>query len=70
MTGTDVATYARERPGMSAFVFADTVVYHAYSTSRADWTVYGAGTGGSIAHLQGRDEKGYWWHRHDEYNKG
>src|SRR5438876_2091470 len=32
MTGTDVATYARERPGMSAFVLEDGVVYHAYST--------------------------------------
>jgi predicted dithiol-disulfide oxidoreductase (DUF899 family) len=32
MTGTDVATYARERPGMSAFVLEDGVIYHAYST--------------------------------------
>src|SRR5918999_1752888 len=31
-TGTDVATYTRERPGMSAFVLEDGVVYHAYST--------------------------------------
>src|ERR1700720_1324801 len=31
MTGTDVATYTRERPGMSAFVLEDGVVYHAYS---------------------------------------
>src|SRR5207247_10890986 len=29
MTGTDVATYTRERPGMSAFVLEDGVVYHA-----------------------------------------
>ncbi len=32
MTGTDVATYTRERPGMSAFVLENSVVYHAYST--------------------------------------
>jgi predicted dithiol-disulfide oxidoreductase (DUF899 family) len=32
MTGTDVATYTRERPGMSAFVLDDGVVYHTYST--------------------------------------
>src|SRR5689334_15300317 len=32
MTGTDVATYARERPGMSTFVLEDGAVYHAYST--------------------------------------
>ena len=31
MTGTDVATYMRERPGMSAFVLEDGVVYHTYS---------------------------------------
>src|ERR1051326_1249924 len=32
MTGTDVPTYTRERPGMSAFVLDDGVVYHTYST--------------------------------------
>src|SRR5712691_9707257 len=31
MTGTDVATYARERPGMSAFALEDGVIYHTYS---------------------------------------
>ena len=31
MTGTDPATYTRERPGMSAFVLEDGVVYHTYS---------------------------------------
>src|SRR5579872_192744 len=31
-TGTDVATFMRERPGMSAFVLEGGVVYHAYST--------------------------------------
>src|SRR6185295_5603058 len=31
-TGTDVATYTRERPGMSAFMLDDGVVYHTYST--------------------------------------
>src|SRR5260370_670560 len=28
MTGTDVATYTRERPGMSALALDDGVVYH------------------------------------------
>src|SRR6516162_9689512 len=32
MTGTDVTTYARERPGMSAFVIEEGGVYHTYST--------------------------------------
>src|ERR1700719_1194410 len=31
MTGTDVAAYARERPGMSAFVIEDGILYHSYS---------------------------------------
>jgi predicted dithiol-disulfide oxidoreductase (DUF899 family) len=32
MTGTDVPTYTREAPGMSAFALSDGVVYHTYST--------------------------------------
>src|SRR5205823_13048339 len=32
MTGTDVATYTRERPGMSACALEDGIVYHTYST--------------------------------------
>ncbi|PYN02989.1 MAG: DUF899 domain-containing protein, partial [Candidatus Rokuibacteriota bacterium] len=31
MTGTDVATYTRERPGLSAFALENGVVYHTYS---------------------------------------
>jgi predicted dithiol-disulfide oxidoreductase (DUF899 family) len=70
MTGTDVATYARERPGMSAFVLEEGVVYHTYST-------YARGLDGLWGAYQwldraskGRNEPGYWWRRHDEYNKG
>jgi len=44
MTGTDVATYTRERPGMSAFVLEDGVVYHSYSAYARDldglWGAY------------------------------
>ncbi len=68
-TGTDVATYTRERPGMSAFVLEDGVVYHAYST-------YARGLDGLWGMYQwldrapkGRNETGVWWRRHDEYNK-
>jgi predicted dithiol-disulfide oxidoreductase (DUF899 family) len=32
MCGIDTPTYGRERPGMSAFVLEDGVVYHTYST--------------------------------------
>jgi len=70
MTGTDVATYTRERPGMSAFVLEDGVVYHAYSA-------YARGLDGLWGMYQwldrapkGRNETGVWWRRHDEYNKG
>jgi predicted dithiol-disulfide oxidoreductase (DUF899 family) len=70
MVGTDVATYTRERPGMSAFVLEDGVVYHTYST-------YARGLDGLWGMYQwldrtpkGRNEKGAWWRRHDEYNKG
>jgi len=69
MTGTDVATYTRERPGMSAFVLEDGVVYHAYST-------YARGVDGLWGMYQwldrapkGRNETGIWWRRHDEYDK-
>jgi predicted dithiol-disulfide oxidoreductase (DUF899 family) len=70
MTGTDVATYTRERPGMSAFVLEDGVVYHAYST-------YARGLDGLWGMYQwldraprGRNETGLWWRRHDEYPNG
>jgi len=32
MAGSDPATFTRERPGMSAFVLEDGVLYHTYST--------------------------------------
>ncbi len=44
MTGTDVATYARERPGMSAFALEDGVVHHTYSA-------YARGTGRPLVGL-------------------
>jgi predicted dithiol-disulfide oxidoreductase (DUF899 family) len=67
MCGTDAATYTRDRPGMSAFVLEDGVVYHAYST-------YARGLDGLWGMYQwldrapkGRNETGVWWRRHDEY---
>jgi predicted dithiol-disulfide oxidoreductase (DUF899 family) len=69
MSGTDPATYVRERPGMSTFVLEDGVVYHAYSA-------YARGLDGLWGMYQwldraprGRNEKGVWWRRHDEYGK-
>ena len=69
MSGTDPATYTRERPGMSAFALEDGVVYHTYST-------YARGLDGLWGMYQwldraprGRNEAGPWWRRHDEYDK-
>jgi predicted dithiol-disulfide oxidoreductase (DUF899 family) len=69
MTGTDVATYARERPGMSAFASEDGVVYHAYSTyARGLDVLWGAYQWLDRA-PKGRNEAGYWWRHHDAYDK-
>lgn len=69
MTGTDVDTYTRERPGMSAFILEDGVVYHAYSTYArgldAVWGMYPW----LDRSPKGRNEQGVWWRRHDEYPK-
>ncbi len=69
MAGTDVATYIRERPGMSAFILEDGVVYHTYSTyARGLDALWGAYQWLDRA-PKGRNETGYWWRRHDEYDK-
>src|SRR5271166_4742721 len=52
MTGTDAATYSRDRPGMSAFVLEDDVVYHTYSTY-ARGTASGVCTNGLTAPPKG-----------------
>ncbi|HEV7991062.1 MAG TPA: DUF899 domain-containing protein [Gemmatimonadaceae bacterium] len=66
-TGTDVAGYTRERPGVSAFVLEGGIVYHTYSA-------YARGLDGLWGMYQwldrtpkGRNEQGVWWRRHDEY---
>ena len=68
-SGTDAATYLRERPGMSAFALEDGVVYHTYSA-------YARGLDGLWGMYQwldraprGRNETGIWWRRHDEYGR-
>jgi predicted dithiol-disulfide oxidoreductase (DUF899 family) len=67
IVGTDWATYRKEGPGVSAFALEDGVVYHAYSA-------YARGLDGLWGMYQwldraplGRNEAGFWWHRHDEY---
>jgi predicted dithiol-disulfide oxidoreductase (DUF899 family) len=69
MTGTDVATFTRDRPGMSAFVREDGVVYHTYSTyARGLDSLWGMYQWLDRA-PKGRNETGVWWRRHDEYDK-
>ena len=70
MCGTDAPTYALDRPGLSAFVVEDGVVYHSYST-------YVRGLDGLWGMYQwldrapkGRNETGPWFRRHDEYGEG
>ena len=68
--GTDVAGYMRQRPGMSAFVREDGVVYHTYSAySRGVDALWGMYQWLDRA-PKGRNETGLWWRRHDEYEKG
>jgi predicted dithiol-disulfide oxidoreductase (DUF899 family) len=69
MTGVDTATYARERPGVSAFVLEDGAVYHAYSA-------YSRGVDGLWGVYQwldrapkGRNETGVWIHRRGDYGR-
>jgi predicted dithiol-disulfide oxidoreductase (DUF899 family) len=68
-TGTDVATYTRERPGVSTFVLEDGVVYHSYSTyARGLDALWGMYQWLDRA-PKGRNEQGVWWRRHDEYER-
>jgi predicted dithiol-disulfide oxidoreductase (DUF899 family) len=67
--GTDWPTYTREAPGMSAFALEDGVVYHTYSA-------YARGLDGLWPTYQwldraprGRNETGFWFRRHDEYDQ-
>jgi len=69
-TGTNVPTYTRDLPGMSAFALEDGVVYHTYSS-------YARGLDGLWGMYQwldraplGRNEDGFWWRHHDKYAQG
>jgi predicted dithiol-disulfide oxidoreductase (DUF899 family) len=67
--GTDVATYTRDRPGLSAFVMEDGVIYHTYSSyARGMDAIWGMYQWLDRA-PKGRNEAGIWWRRHDEYDK-
>jgi len=66
-SGVEPIAYVRERPGLSAFVLEDGVVYHTYSA-------YARGLDGIWGMYQwldrapkGRNEQGVWWRHHDRY---
>ena len=65
--GTDVSTYHRDRPGMSAFAQEDGAIYHTYSTYARGldslWSMYQW----LDRAPKGRNETGPWWRRNDEY---
>jgi predicted dithiol-disulfide oxidoreductase (DUF899 family) len=67
MTGADIAAYTRERPGVSAFVLEDGVVYHTYSSyARGVDSLWGMYQWLDRA-PKGRNETGVWWKHHDRY---
>jgi predicted dithiol-disulfide oxidoreductase (DUF899 family) len=72
-TGTDVAGYVSEGPGMSAFTLADGAVYHTYSTN-ARGLEFLMGYYPILDRApKGRDEgdsAAFWIRRHDEYSPG
>jgi predicted dithiol-disulfide oxidoreductase (DUF899 family) len=64
---TDFSAYVREKPGMSAFVLDDGVVYHSYSAfARGLDGLWGAYQWLDRA-PRGRNEPTYWWRHHDRY---
>ena len=69
ISGTNVTGYRRQRPGLSAFMLEESVVYHTYSP-------YARGLDGLWGMYQwldrapkGRNETGYWLRHHDAYDK-
>jgi len=77
--GTDWATYTREVPGMSAFALEDGVVYHTYSAYARGldglWGMYQwldrapRGRNESLFVGTGDLRAGFWYRRHDEYDR-
>jgi predicted dithiol-disulfide oxidoreductase (DUF899 family) len=66
--GTDWPTYRQQGPGLSAFVLDDGVVHHTYSAyERGVDAIWGMYQWLDHAPL-GRNEAGFWWRRHDEYD--
>jgi predicted dithiol-disulfide oxidoreductase (DUF899 family) len=70
MCGTDNATFLRERPGVSAFVFDGGAVYHTYSAfARGLDALWGMNQWLDRAPKGRNQADGPWWRRHDEYDQ-
>jgi predicted dithiol-disulfide oxidoreductase (DUF899 family) len=69
LTGTDVPTYTRERPGMSALALEDGVVYHTYSAYARGLDILWAAYQWLDRAPQGRNEPDFWWRHHDKYEQ-
>jgi predicted dithiol-disulfide oxidoreductase (DUF899 family) len=66
--GTDWATYRQQGPGVSAFALEDGVTYPTYSAyARGLDSLWGMYQWLDRA-PRGRNEDGFWWRRHDEYD--
>jgi predicted dithiol-disulfide oxidoreductase (DUF899 family) len=65
--GIDAATFCRDRPGMSAFILEDGVVYHTYSAYARGLDVLWSMYQWLDRAPRGRNDNGIWWRRHDEY---
>ncbi|MFL6589340.1 MAG: DUF899 domain-containing protein [Chthoniobacterales bacterium] len=69
-SGTDVDSYTRERPGVSAFALQDGAVYHTYSAySRGVDSLWGMYQWLDRAPKGRNEDGGLWWKRHDEYER-
>jgi predicted dithiol-disulfide oxidoreductase (DUF899 family) len=67
LAGTDVPTFTRDLPGMSAFALEDGTVFHTYSAFARGldglWNAYQW----LDRSPKGRNETGFWWRHKDKY---
>lgn len=68
MSGVDVPTYHRDRPGLSAFIREGGAIYHTYSSySRGVDGVWGMYAWLDRAPKGRNEAQGPWWLHHDRY---
>jgi predicted dithiol-disulfide oxidoreductase (DUF899 family) len=67
--GTDLQSGLAEGPGWMAFALEDGVVYHTYSAFARGVDVLWSTYQWLDRAPKGRNETGFWWRRHDEYQR-